>query len=141
MLWYVESSYFRYILFFFLMIRRPPRSTRTDTLFPYTTLFRSGVLGVNQGGVTVSGEGSIFEAASIIAQSGTVAATIDVTNGRSEEHTSELQSLMRISYAVFCLKKKKETTKHIQPDEHTQHIHHNQRTQDNSNTQYNSTMN
>src|SRR3546814_13364747 len=97
MLWYVESSYFRYILFFFLMIRRPPRSTRTDTLFPYTTLFRSGVLGVNQGGVTVSGEGSIFEAASIIAQSGTVAATIDVTNGGTIRTTSGGLTLRKVS--------------------------------------------
>src|SRR3546814_1851010 len=68
------------------MIRRPPRSTRTDTLFPYTTLFRSaGRHGVSHSGWRgLSGDGRL----------------------RSEEHTSELQSLMRISYAVFCLKKK-----------------------------------
>src|SRR3546814_4698040 len=83
-------------IFFFLMIRRPPRSTRTDTLFPYTTLFRSPARLVdrllhrpegNPGAdrpVAFEGDWSI----------------------RSEEHTSELQSLMRISYAVFCLKKK-----------------------------------
>src|SRR3546814_9190186 len=78
------------------MIRRPPRSTRTDTLFPYTTLFRS---------LSVAGE---------------ISSSVSPTNKpeqqwekqrwstrRSEEHTSELQSLMRISYAVFCLKKKK----------------------------------
>src|SRR3546814_11041960 len=92
------------LLFFFLMIRRPPRSTRTDTLFPYTTLFRSdlgtvgvmyeAMLGLN--GVTVA-DGS----------TGRLAAYI-----RSEEHTSELQSLMRISYAVFCLKKKQVITHH-----------------------------
>src|SRR3546814_9544797 len=72
------------------MIRRPPRSTRTDTLFPYTTLFRSDR--VPFGGMF--GE---------IALGGGDALGAD----RSEEHTSELQSLMRISYAVFCLKKKK----------------------------------
>src|SRR3546814_7207888 len=76
---------------FFLMIRRPPRSTRTDTLFPYTTLFRSDVL-PPVGGDSVP---SIC--------SGTKARC------RSEEHTSELQSLMRISYAVFCLIKKNVT--------------------------------
>src|SRR3546814_4233303 len=79
--------------FFFLMIRRPPRSTRTDTLFPYTTLFRS----------TVDPDAADAQAAAYFER---VAAEFgDVT--RSEEHTSELQSLMRISYAVFCLKKKK----------------------------------
>src|SRR3546814_2395249 len=90
--------------FFFLMIRRPPRSTRTDTLFPYTTLFRS-MLGVVIG-IMVFGVGVVF--------TGSLAAIISATwvvlgnlAFRSEEHTSELQSLMRISYAVFCLKKKK----------------------------------
>src|SRR3546814_2599241 len=75
---------------FFLMIRRPPRSTRTDTLFPYTTLFRSriGNFAFVRDRQPGTGEYSLhFQ--------------------RSEEHTSELQSLMRISYAVFCLKKKK----------------------------------
>src|SRR3546814_1882327 len=80
------------VVFFFLMIRRPPRSTRTDTLFPYTTLFRS---------IALASSGVVNHATSISA--GSSASTID----RSEEHTSELQSLMRISYAVFCLKKKK----------------------------------
>src|SRR3546814_10022414 len=75
------------------MIRRPPRSTRTDTLFPYTTLFRSH-LPVPPGGAT----GFAF----LPGQRGVVSGA----DGRSEEHTSELQSLMRISYAVFCLKKK-----------------------------------
>src|SRR3546814_15403650 len=74
-------------LFFFLMIRRPPRSTRTDTLFPYTTLFRS-----NSGDQRTS---RCLRPAALF------------NHRRSEEHTSELQSLMRISYAVFCLKKKK----------------------------------
>src|SRR3546814_8287410 len=79
------------------MLRRPPRSTRTDTLFPYTTLFRSACHG----------------------QYLTLPPLVNITSSpepkpclsRSEEHTSELQSLMRISYAVFCLKKKKEKYK------------------------------
>src|SRR3546814_4359884 len=83
------------------MIRRPPRSTRTDTLFPYTTLFRSG-----RAGAVHRGAGGPVR---LLHQ------RLDHDRGRgagerserSEEHTSELQSLMRISYAVFCLKKKK----------------------------------
>src|SRR3546814_14690796 len=91
--------------FFFLMIRRPPRSTRTDTLFPYTTLFRShrGYVLVN-GKITMTGSG-----AALLADEQIRAAYLEGGHGRSEEHTSELQSLMRISYAVFCLKKKKNT--------------------------------
>src|SRR3546814_4051559 len=85
------------------MIRRPPRSTRTDTRFPYTTLFRS--------------PDSPQQRSVLMALSPTSAFTVfigscsfmGVWQGRSEEHTSELQSLMRISYAVFCLKKKKDT--------------------------------
>src|SRR3546814_12123997 len=93
-------------LFFFLMIRRPPRSTRTDTLFPYTTLFRSPRAHKarrrrprrdrpwfshrRESRLRLRHVGGQGEPAR-----------------RSEEHTSELQSLMRISYAVFCLKKKK----------------------------------
>src|SRR3546814_6332577 len=103
------------------MIRRPPRSTRTDTLFPYTTLFRSAF------GKRLA-EHSIWEqriaeartslemtrllclkAAGVMDKLGAKAAQAEIAM-RSEEHTSELQSLMRISYAVFCLKKKK---KHI----------------------------
>src|SRR3546814_11028081 len=93
-----NSSFF----FFFLMIRRPPRSTRTDTLFPYTTLFRSDPC--RQGGF---GDGAGADRAD--GGAGAAFARADATHGRprSEEHTSELQSLMRISYAVFCLKKKK----------------------------------
>src|SRR3546814_9485973 len=104
--------------FFFLMIRRPPRSTRTDTLFPYTTLFRSVVglalVGDHLGAVVV-GDGAavaVAEAQRLLAGVGEGAdahrAVDDALVGRprSEEHTSELQSLMRISYAVFCLKKK-----------------------------------
>src|SRR3546814_20961714 len=75
---------------FFLMIRRPPRSTRTDTLFPYTTLFRS----------------HLPRAARRCACAGAHRTQPALRQSRSEEHTSELQSLMRISYAVFCLKQK-----------------------------------
>src|SRR3546814_7070783 len=109
------------------MIRRPPRSTRTDTLFPYTTLFRSvfvralgatfghGVLFVLLGlfydvlFFLVGGAGGLFADFIVICR-----ALFQTLRGRirSEEHTSELQSLMRISYAVFCLKKKtKQITK------------------------------
>src|SRR3546814_2972902 len=87
------------------MIRRPPRSTRTDTLFPYTTLFRS------QQGIPAGS----YDLIPLDGMRKTVARRMtdsfrDVPHfplTRSEEHTSELQSLMRISYAVFCLKKKK----------------------------------
>src|SRR3546814_3428514 len=108
------------------MIRRPPRSTRTDTLFPYTTLFRSGSDGpgvdqscptrivrrsakrrsVRRGACTSRAH---TELRPLVVSSG-VSCRLSVATsrpGRSEEHTSELQSLMRISYAVFCLKKKK----------------------------------
>src|SRR3546814_3530548 len=87
-------------LFFFLMIRRPPRSTRTDTLFPYTTLFRSLRLKVP----LFTSLGAVNPMASTASRRSVSRAT---RYRRSEEHTSELQSLMRISYAVFCLKKKK----------------------------------
>src|SRR3546814_1899296 len=83
--------------FFFLMIRRPPRSTRTDTLFPYTTLFRSH----SRLPASPRRRGSSLRYAARAARHRATALT-----RRSEEHTSELQSLMRISYAVFCLKKK-----------------------------------
>src|SRR3546814_6420420 len=82
------------------MIRRPPRSTRTDTLFPYTTLFRSPLSG-GRGGLALSGGGRGRPSRP---------AASEGDASRSEEHTSELQSLMRISYAVFCLKKKKTST-------------------------------
>src|SRR3546814_6792621 len=81
------------------MIRRPPRSTRTDTLFPYTTLFRSG----RQRPAFLPEAWSVQHPAGALYRT---AARGDTVTGRSEEHTSELQSLMRISYAVFCLKKK-----------------------------------
>src|SRR3546814_6241914 len=86
------------------MIRRPPRSTRTDTLFPYTTLFRSCLCSGSHGAVSISG--GILPYAS----KGQYSLFPVFCYGRSEEHTSELQSLMRISYAVFCLKKKKDKT-------------------------------
>src|SRR3546814_1349914 len=92
-----------FFFIFFLMIRRPPRSTRTDTLFPYTTLFRSSqvLLGLNIAQRT-------WARASFRPKYRCPDAGRDTPlSSRSEEHTSELQSLMRISYAVFCLKKKK----------------------------------
>src|SRR3546814_4745799 len=97
------------------MIRRPPRSTRTDTLFPYTTLFRSmcadGKLRTCLACVAMEFPG-VVRAAAIRIVAIWIAAdqALDFfVASRSEEHTSELQSLMRISYAVFCLKKKKHT--------------------------------
>src|SRR3546814_10593464 len=92
------------------MIRRPPRSTRTDTLFPYTTLFRSHRdLSPHAHGLSGSSDHDLGRSRG----RGCAAAVLpecDAEGHRSEEHTSELQSLMRISYAVFCLKKKKHTT-------------------------------
>src|SRR3546814_3419437 len=93
----------------FLMIRRPPRSTRTDTLFPYTTLFRSKP--ENAAKLKDCGISMLDEAAQVFpAVLKYLGKDPDSDNAddykRSEEHTSELQSLMRISYAVFCLKKK-----------------------------------
>src|SRR3546814_8998512 len=85
------------------MIRRPPRSTRTDTLFPYTTLFRSAGGGMSLGLVL---RVEVCTSPMRIGSGRRDTAGPSATK-RSEEHTSELQSLMRISYAVFCLKKKK----------------------------------
>src|SRR3546814_4985822 len=105
------------------MIRRPPRSTRTDTLFPYTTLFRSRQIEAR----AVAGEHDVFRAhrdveAILVTERERVAVNGD---DRSEEHTSELQSLMRISYAVFCLKKKKkQTTKKTKAQISSTHQHH-----------------
>src|SRR3546814_8484779 len=100
-LYYLSRMIHYNLLFFFLMIRRPPRSTRTDTLFPYTTLFRSlGLLpSVDR---TDSGYRQYTDKE--VHTLRFIKRSRDL--GRSEEHTSELQSLMRISYAVFCLKKK-----------------------------------
>src|SRR3546814_4189468 len=104
------------------MIRRPPRSTRTDTLFPYTTLFRSAVGTAGRRGDAVSALVQAVAACRVrdVRRGAAGAAVVAGLRGghpvrcggglvaaRSEEHTSELQSLMRISYAVFCLKKKK----------------------------------
>src|SRR3546814_5576612 len=89
------------------MIRRPPRSTRTDTLFPYTTLFRSPdalLVMTVEGGKRV-----VIQLAPDFAPAHVANIRALARAGRSEEHTSELQSLMRISYAVFCLKKKNQT--------------------------------
>src|SRR3546814_19331793 len=106
------------ICFFFLMIRRPPRSTRTDTLFPYTTLFRSGADQRQDQPVAsreLAGQRFALDLQRDQQEEHRHQAIVDpVHRGRaerSEEHTSELQSLMRISYAVFCLKKKKNTDK------------------------------
>src|SRR3546814_3309347 len=99
---YSVFTLFLTLCFFFLMIRRPPRSTRTDTLFPYTTLFRSR-------GRFPAWPASGQSAAAFPRQPRPVPLPTAPpwAGSRSEEHTSELQSLMRISYAVFCLKKKK----------------------------------
>src|SRR3546814_4182774 len=121
------------------MIRRPPRSTRTDTLFPYTTLFRScakyaageayrpdrtGDGATDQPGrrrARLCGRadhGAIWRQRRAGRAAIADPARADARRGglcRSEEHTSELQSLMRISYAVFCLKKKKQQRKHNTP--------------------------
>src|SRR3546814_5749961 len=114
------------------MIRRPPRSTRTDTLVPYTTLFRSADLfevWTNDGYlVRVPERTQPTEHISFRHRMKTSRSTQAACHCRSEEHTSELQSLMRISYAVFCLKKK---TTHppphpatTTPHTHTLHTHH-----------------
>src|SRR3546814_4341188 len=114
--------------FFFLMIRRPPRSTRTDTLFPYTTLFRSAVAVARrrQDPHLVVDQPHAADRRIVPDQrladrgvEGVDRAVSDFTADRSEEHTSELQSLMRISYAVFCL-----TKKNRKPN----NIHHKQKT-------------
>src|SRR3546814_2042838 len=119
-----------FLFFFFLMIRRPPGSTRTDTLFPYTTLFRSVILRYRLEKALIAGDMSLDDLPGewnrgmqallgITPPDDRLGCLQDIhwydgawgyfptyTLGRSEEHTSELQSLMRISYAVFCLKKK-----------------------------------
>src|SRR3546814_10427704 len=89
------------------MIRRPPRSTRTDTLFPYTTLFRSARGGEPPCYCAIASRERMTRLRDA------VLGAARASDNRSEEHTSELQSLMRISYAVFCLKKKKKAKKTI----------------------------
>src|SRR3546814_1841478 len=102
------------VTFFFLVIRRPPRSTRTDTLFPYTTLFRSNPMNQDKNMQAKAKIAEGIEAATLVEIYRQMARIRAVD--RSEEHTSELQSLMRISYAVFCLKKKKKKdNKHQHP--------------------------
>src|SRR3546814_2291827 len=98
------------------MIRRPPRSTRTDTLFPYTTLFRSDMTMDGSPFITKTEVPGLYLNAGwnyggfkAIPGSGWAFAHTIAKDERSEEHTSELQSLMRNSYAVFCLKKKTKT--------------------------------
>src|SRR3546814_11234031 len=115
--------FYLFLYLFFLMIRRPPRSTRTDTLFPYTTLFRSEPSPPRRalGGDRGHGAGDPWPRPRLAGDGRPRAEPVDRhparldpppgepdggAGGRSEEHTSELQSLMRISYAVFCLKKK-----------------------------------
>src|SRR3546814_5908429 len=116
------------------MIRRPPRSTRTDTLFPYTTLFRSHRSRL--GGFAAGAALPRCRRAAVAAHR----PCARCPHARSEEHTSELQSLMRISYAVFCLKKKKRKkhhhkttapttqTKHTRINEYTKPHQHTNRT-------------
>src|SRR3546814_2047734 len=111
-------------VFFFLMIRRPPRSTRTDTLFPYTTLFRSLAIGTIRAPSDSTSAARAF--ASLTPPSDRCSSTQRrAPLARSEEHTSELQSLMRISYAVFCLKKKNKPrnrhTIYTQDHQHEKH--------------------
>src|SRR3546814_5486077 len=114
------------------MIRRPPRSTRTDTLFPYTTLFRSAIVckPEEQKRLTVAAPAVTGMPAHSAAWRATFwpvkpsgmpqpSQTSSIAPGRSEEHTSELQSLMRISYAVFCLKKKTVLTTQVYSSELT----------------------
>src|SRR3546814_6305206 len=126
---------------YLLMVRRPPRATRTDTLFPYTTLFRSAgnrIRSIRQS-ARVSGQdipgrrgGSdtmktiLLLAAAIGAMSAApaMAQTPTQRGPRSEEHTSELQSLMRISYAVFCLKTKTNRNQYSLHLIHINHIYH-----------------
>src|SRR3546814_3329739 len=107
------------------MVRRPPRSTRTDTLFPYTTLFRSGRQAGDRVVIEIIGDHGFLMpqlATDLLALAIQITRILDTDFNllgnqrvvaawaqRSEEHTSELQSLMRISYAVFCLKKKTTT--------------------------------
>src|SRR3546814_5754773 len=114
--------------FVFVMIRRPPRSTRTDTLFPYTTLFRSEadeLDGYAELALHLDDDAALRGAVELgqhdAGHVDDLAEDPRLDQPRSEEHTSELQSLMRISYAVFCLKKKTEhnnTTNYITP-QHT----------------------
>src|SRR3546814_6247926 len=108
------------------MILRPPRSTRTDTLFPYSTLFRSAAVLVAYSlfltqvlyrSVDRAALFAVFRDSALTTATVMIVVATSTLFARSEEHTSELQSLMRISYAVFCLKKKTHTT--YTTDHHT----------------------
>src|SRR3546814_7058592 len=118
------------------MTRRPPRSTRTDTLFPYTTLFRSDAEfanGAHHASPVLVGRSNTTACAAPQPSASTCSARSSqrssASSFRSEEHTSELQSLMRISYAVFCLKKKTTQQNQTKSDKHNtvkkykQHMH------------------
>src|SRR3546814_8601633 len=96
----IEIVYELLVLIFLLMIRRPPISTRTDTFVPYTTLFRSSAITCSLKALRTSGRLSVRRS---------IGPSLATERNRSEEHTSELQSLMRISYAVFCLTKTPKT--------------------------------
>src|SRR3546814_1929851 len=114
-------------LIFFLMIRRPPRSTRTDTLFPYTTLFRSLFRKCMPGASMKAMRRMVDTIKHWRIHRSATDDLRDFSRRRSEEHTSELRSLMRISYAVFCLKKKNDNklsvkhTHHLRPHSLSQH--------------------
>src|SRR3546814_3300965 len=102
------------------MIRLPPRSTRTDTLFPYTTLFRSYAVPISIcSNAAKAGDYAI--APLLYPVLSRIPARLAQSSQRSEEHTSELQSLMRSSYAVFCLKKKKKNKKKTNQHNITMH--------------------
>src|SRR3546814_1473431 len=103
------------------MIRRPPRSTRTDTLFPYTTLFRSTATSATR---------------CCSSRTANCCSSRASSSRRSEEHTSELQSLMRISYAVFCLKKKKIKNRKLKKNK----IQHTRKKNKQHNTRYKDTI-
>src|SRR3546814_3587647 len=120
------------------MIRRPPRSTRTDTLFPYTTLFRAPARSAVPSRRPVTCRNRlIFAGASRLSPAAGMDQFLAATgssplstlrcscscSSRSEEHTSELQSLMRISYAVFCLKKKKQSNYKLHDPSYLTHTH------------------
>src|SRR3546814_4175714 len=121
-----------YLFFFFLMIRRPPRSTRTDTLFPYTTLFRSA----DAAEKLEAWRRDYNEQRTHGAIGNKVPAA---PTKRSEEHTSELQSLMRISYAVFCLTKKIHDATYSRIPTHEKSLHHTTRSRF-TQCDYNSTL-
>src|SRR3546814_10788586 len=127
----VNAVFVSFVIFVFLMIRRPPRSTRTDTLFPYTTLFRSRLSLPQASRIATTSAWAVgsfcevtrFQPSPTISPSFTTTAPNGPPAKRSEEHTSELQSLMRISYAVFCLKNKNKIKQNIHRTNCTTHTH------------------